>query len=75
MFVVNLSLALCSPCILTLIFSFSTNKCTFYFRSAKWTVNSEVYLTRCRDDGRVAAETYVGCSEQKITKVKSAFVG
>jgi hypothetical protein len=28
-------------------------------------VNSEVYLARCPDDGRVTAETCVGCSEHK----------
>jgi hypothetical protein len=34
--------------------------------SAKRTVNSEVYLTRCRDDGRVTAETCVGCKKGKF---------
>jgi hypothetical protein len=52
-------LTLCSPCILTLIFSFSTNECTFYFRNFLFTT----------------AEPFVGCSEQKIVEIKSAFVG
>ena len=39
--------------------------------SEQWSVLNKVPP----DDGRVTAETCVGCSEQKITKIKSAFVG